>query len=125
MANLQKIRILQENRRIEFKELAQNIGFTTQGIRNAIKNEKIMSDVLERIAAYFGVPVGYFFDECEATGVVGGHHIIQTAQGHTISQTIGEKECNRKLELAEQKIRGLEEQLKLKDEIIELLRGKK
>jgi len=121
MANLLKIRRLQEDRKIEFKELAENIDFTPQGLRTAIKHGKIMSDVLERIAAFFKVPVGYFFDECEATGFIGGSKIVQTANGHTIHQTIGELECNKKLEVAQEKIKGLQEQLKLKNDIIELL----
>lgn len=124
MANLHKIRKLQENKRIEFNEVAEYIDYTPQGLRTAIKNGKIMTDALEKIAAYFQVPVGYFFDECEATGFIGGHNIVQTMNGHTINQTIGEIECHRQLEVALEKIRGLEEQIKVLKDFIEVLKKK-
>jgi len=115
MAKLYKIKELQAKGRIEFKELAENIGMTTQGLRVAIKNEKIMSDSLEKIAKFFNVPVGYFFDDPAV------NQINQVANGNFNQMGIALDKCNHQLELLQERIDGLKKEVAAKDKIISLL----
>lgn len=49
---------------------AKRIGTTYQTMYNIIYRERpFKTDLLEKIARFYGVPVGYFFDETDAEGV--------------------------------------------------------
>jgi len=123
--NINKIIDLQKRNRITQKELATFIGMSKTNLNNFLTEKQELKVVtLEKIAAYFKVPVGYFFDECEATGFVGGNKIVQTANGHVINQTIGEMECHKNLEVAQEKIRGLEGKIKVLEDLVEVLKNK-
>ena len=47
---------------------ARQMGTTAENIRKIIEGADVRVSTLEGIAKYFGVPVGYFFDEAEADG---------------------------------------------------------
>ena len=122
MANLKKIRDLLEKNKVTIVELSKEINFTTQGLQKAMKRNTISIAVLEKIASYFKVPVGYFFDESEATGigvVQNGHYNIVGANGKI---SVGEAECWKENERLKEKVKGQDELIKAKDEIIRLLK---
>lgn len=47
---------------------AKMMGLTYQTIQNIIDGADLRVSTLEKIAAYYQVPVGYFFDEVESDG---------------------------------------------------------
>ena len=47
---------------------ARKMGTTYQAIMNIINGADPRASTLERIAKFYNVPVGYFFDEAEADG---------------------------------------------------------
>ncbi len=47
---------------------ARKMGTTYQTIQNIIDGADPRASTLERIAKFYNVPVGYFFDEAEADG---------------------------------------------------------
>ena len=47
---------------------AKKMGLTYQAIMNVIKGTDAKVSTLEKIAQFYKVPVGYFFDEAEADG---------------------------------------------------------
>ena len=47
---------------------ARKMGTTYQAIMNIINGADPRASTLERIAKFYDVPVGYFFDEAEADG---------------------------------------------------------
>lgn len=47
---------------------AKKMGLTYMGIQNIINGSDPHISTIERIAKYYNVPIGYFFDEAEADG---------------------------------------------------------
>jgi transcriptional regulator with XRE-family HTH domain len=57
-----KIEELRRKNGITQEELAKIVGFTSDGLRNSLKTNKLPLCALEGLAQYFNVPVSYFFD---------------------------------------------------------------
>ena len=78
--NIEKLKTLFENSNDKYK-VAKKIGTTYQSLYNLIYKGSICKvDLLEKIASYYKVPVGYFFDEVSLTNVTAnGVHSIATA----------------------------------------------
>lgn len=60
--DLQKIKKLCEEKRIEIKALAGMTGMTEQNLHRCIRINKIQAADLEKIAIALGVDIGIFFD---------------------------------------------------------------
>ncbi len=98
--NINKIVDLYKRHRMTQEELAEKINMSKTNLSNIIlgKQEAKVSTI-EAIAKYFKVPVGCFFEECEATGIdINKSNIVQNVNGCYIKQTIGEQECRKELE---------------------------
>jgi len=123
--NINNLLSLLKSKNLSQEKLAAKIGMSRTGLNDLIKRNDLKVSVLEKIAEALNVSVGYFFDETDSNnGIIqnGKHNYHASTNG---SINIGELECNRKLELSENKVKALEEQLKLKDEIITLLKKTK
>jgi DNA-binding helix-turn-helix protein len=83
--NIEKLKSLFENSTDKYK-VAKEIGTTYQSLYNLIYKGSICKvDLLEKIANYYNVPVGYFFDEVSLTNVTAnGVHAIATAGDVTL-----------------------------------------
>lgn len=68
MANLNKINEILEERRITKEEMAAAINTSSQTLIRSINTGSIKIKLLEDIARYLDVPVGYFFDEVQIDG---------------------------------------------------------
>lgn len=79
MANLKKINEILEARRITKEELAEAVNTTSATLIRAISTNLIKCNLLEDIARYLEVPVGYFFDEVNQDG-------FQRRTSHAISK---------------------------------------
>lgn len=92
--NIEKLKLLFENSNDKYK-VAKEIGTTYQSLYNLIYKGSICKvDLLEKIASYYKVPVGYFFDEVSLTNVTAnGVHAIATA-GDVSLGTNGASENN-------------------------------
>lgn len=96
--NTDKLRVLFEKSEDKYAD-AQRIGTTYQSMYNIIyKGSVCKVDLLQKIAAFYKVPIGYFFDE---------------------DIDLSNNELTRELDLAHQEIE------KLRKEIEELRAGKK
>ncbi len=125
MINLQKIRDLCKKNRITLKRLAEDIEMTDAGVQYILNNNTTSLDNLYKIASYFKVHIGYFFDE-EPESI---SSINQVANGHGNKQSIEIDQQYKKIMRLEfqidslkDEVKALKEQLKLKNEIIELLK---
>ena len=58
-----EIEKLRREKGITQSELAKLIGFTSDGFRNSLKNNKLPADALAGLAQFFSVPVGALFGE--------------------------------------------------------------
>ena len=47
---------------------AEKIGISYEGLRKIINGNDLKVSTLEKIAKYYNVPVGYFFDEADKKG---------------------------------------------------------
>ena len=60
---------------------ARKMGTTYQAIMNIINGADPRASTLERIAKFYDVPVGYFFDEAEADGRKSHEAVIAKLEG--------------------------------------------
>ncbi len=60
---LRKVKILLAQRDKQFKELAENVGMTQQGLRYSLKRNKTSFEVIKKIAVFFGVSAHYLADD--------------------------------------------------------------
>lgn len=60
---------------------ARKMGTTYQTIINIINGANAKVGTLEKIAQFYGVPVGYFFDEAEADGKSSHQAEIENLKG--------------------------------------------
>ena len=66
--NIEKLRVLFESSTDKYED-ARKMGTTYQNMMKILKGDVNMKvSTLEGIAKFYGVPVGYFFDEAEADG---------------------------------------------------------
>jgi len=129
MADLSKIKSLIKNKKLGFAEFAQMINLTDAGLRRIINDNSTSINTLEKIASILDVPVSYFFEE----GVTGGSGVeknlnhsqfnYQQGDGNKNAQHVGDGcvECGR----LRREVESLQELLKAKDEIINLLKERK
>jgi transcriptional regulator with XRE-family HTH domain len=60
---LRKVKILLAQREKQFKELAENVGMTQQGLRYSLKRNKTSFEVVKKIAVFLGVSAHYLADD--------------------------------------------------------------
>lgn len=107
MANLQKIKMLCEQRNIQQKELAKRVGITSQSIIDMINRNSTKTEILEKIAKELNVPVGYFFDETPYS-VYGNQNQINNGVGQQILMTPDQREIENLKELLKEKERFIQ-----------------
>lgn len=62
MQYINKIDKLLKERKINFKDMAEAIGMTRQGLKSSMNQDNLKVSTLILIANFFKVPPGYFFD---------------------------------------------------------------
>lgn len=141
MFNYNKIQFLIDKNGIMQKTLCQNIGISQQAFY-AIKSKGIITiDTLIKIAKYFKVPVGYFFDDYEDfngknINILSGHQVINSpdiklSDVELVDLKYKIKYLEDKLSSEQERIKdyksmvsNYEARLKEKDIIMDLLREK-
>lgn len=63
MANFQKIKELAQERNMSLASIAEQVGITKVGMSILIRENKTLTQTIEKIAKVLDVPVGYFFDD--------------------------------------------------------------
>jgi len=107
MFNINKISDLLKEKRISKRELSKNIDKNENTIQNYLSGKtKIEVEILEKISKFLEVPIFYFFDDID------------------INTVTPKKADSPEITILKNEIDSLKEQLKLKDEIIELLKRK-
>lgn len=67
LMNTDKLRTLFDNSTDKYGD-CKKIGITYEGMRRILNGGDMKVGTLEKIAHFYNVPVGYFFDEAEADG---------------------------------------------------------
>lgn len=122
MFNGQKIRYLIEDRKVTKKAIYDYVGITKSQLDHYIKGINLpRADKLESIAAFFKVPISYFFDlETDVPEINIGHTV--NGHGNKVSGDITLSECKNELEKLRLLIKEKEERIKDKDEMIAFLK---
>lgn len=107
----EKINFLIFKRKIKLLDLAIYLKISDVGLRKMIKNDSFKADVLYKIANYFKLPIGYFFDEVNNNGIDIGHKI--NGDNNKIESDITSSECQAQLANALKEIEYLKEINKL------------
>lgn len=114
----QKLDDLIRGRKLTKVELAANVGLTSQTIANILNGSDVKVSSIQKIAAYFGVPVGYFLDKEEK-----GNSAIVTGNGNAIVNGDHNKlevaKCQDELEDARIELSHAKQLLKEKDKQLE------
>lgn len=131
MANLQKIKELSKDKNIPLKAIAEQIGISEQGIHKMIREETMSAVVLEKITRILNVSVCMFFDpdvQCNnfeqynanAERSIAAKKIGKVDQRNMLPKTNGNQS-----DLEAKIIQLQSELLAAKDEIINLMKGRK
>jgi transcriptional regulator with XRE-family HTH domain len=118
---VEKIKGLAKNRGITIKDLAVRIDMSEANLYKVFKRKSIETKYLQKIADVLSVPISYFFDDNQSDDKknINVNGVMQ----------IGSKNSNNNdsasLEACKKELDSLKHRLKDKEEIIELLKGKK
>lgn len=124
--NVNKIRELIKEKGISQKVIAARMGLSGNAISQDLKKGDFKVSVLESIAEILEVPVTYFFDND-----ISENGVKQVANGHgnnlkvIMNSDDDMKELKAKIKGLEIQVTLLEERIKDKDELINLLKDKK
>jgi len=78
--NTDKLRTLFDNSTDKYGD-CKKIGITYEGMRRILNGGDMKVGTLEKIAHFYNVPVGYFFDEAEADGKASSQMEIEHLKG--------------------------------------------
>lgn len=116
--NAVKIRELCAEKRISLKELSEKIDITQNGLQSILNNNTTSIDTLLKVCNYFNVPVGYFFNEIPSIGYY-NQGIQQIANGDGNNQVIN---LSHEIDVLKKENEGLKNELRAKNELIEVLK---
>ncbi len=124
--NISRLKKLIEKKRITQKEIAKYIGLSENAFSTALKKGDFKISMLEKICEYINVPVSYFFEEESGTSpnkqITNGNGNVQ--MNGVNNGSIKLNNAKHEIDKLKAELSGCREQLKLKDEIIELLKNK-
>lgn len=118
--NLQRIKILADEKRINFKNIACEIGMSEGNLHRCVRENKIQANVLEKIAQILGVSIIEFFEENVSNIHTEGDYSPATLHGNA-SVSIGNAISAERIKAMEMIIQEKDERIKeLKERIDDL-----
>jgi len=114
-----KIKEELKKRRITIEELSKVLNFTYSYTHRIVSGKIPLNnlEILRKISDYIGVPITYWFDDSTNNSVVIGSHNQINGNNNKV-----EVQLKSDIEKLKNEIDNLKIQLRLKDELIELLR---
>ncbi|MPM94512.1 hypothetical protein SDC9_141658 [bioreactor metagenome] len=125
-----KIRNLIEQSRIQQKELAERIGMTPNGLRNALELDDFRVSTLEKFSEIFKVPITYWFQDQEGNFFLNNEGNLVNGSSFKGNLTVnkGAQEETARIQAENEQLRKELEMMKqllaAKDETIAALKGK-
>lgn len=125
-----KIRSLIEQSRIQQKELAERIGMTPNGLRNALELDDFRVSTLEKFSEIFKVPITYWFHDQEGNFFLNNEGNLVNGSSFKGNLTVnkGAHEETARIQAENEQLRKELEMMKqllaAKDETIAALKGK-
>ena len=120
-----KITELRKKLKITEKELAEKVGMSLTGFRQAMAKDDFKVSTLTILAKILKAPVSYFFDETGRNVVSDNKVIYANTNGDNNNINLQLHDCVHKVRLLEVENEGLKNEIKSKDKIIKLLETKK
>lgn len=125
-----KIKNLIEQSRIQQKELAERIGMTPNGLRNALELDDFRVSTLEKFSEIFKVPITYWFQDQEGNFFLNNEGNLVNGSSFKGNLTVnkGAQEETARIQAENEQLRKELEMMKqllaAKDETIAALKGK-
>lgn len=126
-----KIKKLIEQSRIQQKEVAEYIGMTPNGLRNALDLDDFRVSALEKFAELFKVPMSYWFSDEPSNfflnneGNILANSTVKGRDNLNINSASAElSKCQNENESLRKEVEMLRELLAAKDETIQALKGR-
>lgn len=114
----QKLEEIIKERKMTKVELAAKVGLTSQTIANILNGSDVKVSSIQKIAAYFNLPAGYFIDDITSpTTIVGDKN--QVGNGNVIID-----DCPAQLNEAHKEIEHLKQIIEEKERLIQVLLNK-
>ena len=120
-----KIKIAARKKGLTVKEMLSELQIPESNFYNWQKKGSLETKYLEKIAVYLGVPVGYFFGEPVGLSQSGTGNVVVNGdiKAREVKQILSHShELEKENERLKAELRGCQELLKSKDEIIKLLK---
>lgn len=119
--NLQRIKIIADRRKYEFKSLAKAIGMSEGNLHRCVRENKIQAQDLEKIAVELHVSIKEFFDENDSSVHTEGANSPASGSGD-VSNVVGDPILLERINALEDKVKDRDERLRDKDELISQLK---
>ena len=111
--------MIKEN--IEISELAKRLGKSKQAIYDILDKEDINTSLLRELSSILNAPIASFFEDSSKNQEAKGNSNVVVGRDNTGNISI--TECQDKLDDALLEIKHLQERLKDKEEMIEILKS--
>ena len=99
-------------------DLAKNLNLTYRGLRRKLNLKSLSIDELQKISDFLEVPITYWFDDGQGSGVSIASHNHINGNNNKI-----EVQLNAEIERLKNEVEMLKVELRLKNELIESLRA--
>ncbi len=120
MLNTTKLEFLRKQRVLKQLDIAKMLKMNVSTYGNLCRSADFRATDIVKLAKFFNVKVASLFDE-EDSEITGDNNNVQNANGKHINLT---NNGNNSVAVLQEKIKGLEKEVKNKDEIIKLLKEK-
>jgi transcriptional regulator with XRE-family HTH domain len=121
---INRLRELLKINKFTVKEIASLIPMTETGLHQTLKKNTLKVRDLEKIAEILGVSPAVFFDNDHETINITSRNTQKGTGNYKQQGSRKENNCGVKVELLKERVKGLEKEIELKDEIILLLKKK-
>jgi len=123
--NYSKIKFLANEKKITLKQICANVEITEQGLQRMFLNNSMKIETMEKIAKVLQVPASYFFedDNKEVSKKInaGDNNVISIGNKNNNNSNAETKD----LAVCRKEVEYLKQQVKDKEDIIQLMRNKK
>ncbi|RHR72423.1 XRE family transcriptional regulator [Bacteroides sp. AF16-49] len=116
-----RIKELMIKENIEISELAKRLGKSKQAIYDILDKEDINTSLLRELSSILNAPIASFFEDSSKNQEAKGNSNVVVGRDNTGNISI--TECQDKLDDALLEIKHLQERLKDKEEMIEILKS--
>lgn len=117
-----KIRELVERQNTTIEEEAIRLGYTRTGLTKVLEKEDVNTEILKKVCKTYRVGMGYFLTD--NTSIVQHGKLNSVGENYVAykSHNVGHVEAEQRIELLQEKIKGLEKENSLLRDMVDMLK---